>query len=200
MSEQKREVVHDIFINVHCIALSNLHPISFPDRKTVCVSYWVSGNKTNSTPNPNPQSGSTVMSRASAHGRSQLKLQNFGVGGYTEKVLKWFNYPRARAHPRCEVGSHGVELTCIVGLSVLQGQPNSGEGYIVLQSGPIRSLIAKFPQRSVVACSVWISCCKGGTLQTKPRTGVCEPDVMASKAHQSYVSSADLPSDSLCKN
>ena len=23
MSEQKREVVHDIFINVHCIALSN---------------------------------------------------------------------------------------------------------------------------------------------------------------------------------
>ena len=24
MSEQKREVVHDIFINVHCIALSNL--------------------------------------------------------------------------------------------------------------------------------------------------------------------------------
>ena len=24
MSEQKREVVHDIFINVHCISLSNL--------------------------------------------------------------------------------------------------------------------------------------------------------------------------------
>ena len=24
MSEQEREVVHDIFINVHCIALSNL--------------------------------------------------------------------------------------------------------------------------------------------------------------------------------
>jgi len=37
----------------------------------------------------------TVLARASAHGRSQLKLkhQNLGVGGYTEKVLKWFNYP-----------------------------------------------------------------------------------------------------------
>ena len=40
----------------------------------------------------------------------------------------------------------------------------------------------------------------------RPRTGVCEPlmpDVMALKAHQnncSYVSSADLPSDSLGKN
>ena len=33
--------------------------------------------------------------------------------------------------------------------------------------------------------------------------GECEPDVVAPKAHQnncSYVSSADLPSDSLCKD
>ena len=44
----------------------------------------MSGNKTSSTPNPNPQSGSTVLSRASAHGRSQLKLQNLGVGVYTK--------------------------------------------------------------------------------------------------------------------
>ena len=29
---------------------------------------------------------------------------------------------------------------------------------------------------------------------------VCEPDVVAPKAHQSFVSSADLPSDSLRKN
>ena len=39
-----------------------------------------------------------------------------------------------------------------------------------------------------------------------PRTGVCKPlmpNVVASKPHKnnhSYVSSADLPSDSLCKN
>ena len=161
----------------------------------------MSGNKTSSTHNPNPQSGSTVLSRASAHGHSQLKLQNLGVGGYTEKVFKWFNYPRARAHPGCKVGSHGAQSTCIVGSSMLcRGQPYSGEGCIVLQSRPTRSLIAKFPQCSVVACSVRISCCKGGTLRTKPRTDVCEPHVVATKVHQSYVSSADLPSDSLRKN
>ena len=44
----------------------------------------MSGNKTSSTLNPNPQSGSTVLSRGSTHGHSQLKFQNFGVGGYTE--------------------------------------------------------------------------------------------------------------------
>ena len=27
----------------------------------------------------------------------------FEGGGYTEKLLKWFNYPHARAHPGCEV-------------------------------------------------------------------------------------------------
>ena len=41
--------------------------------------------------------------RVSAHGCSQLKRQNLRVGGYTENVLKWFNYPHARAHPGCEV-------------------------------------------------------------------------------------------------
>ena len=48
----------------------------------------------------------TVLSRASTHGCSQLKCQNLGVGGYTEKVLKWFNYPQARAHPGCEASCH----------------------------------------------------------------------------------------------
>jgi len=49
-----------------------------------------------------------LLSRASAHGRSQLKCQKLGVGGYTEKVLEWFNYLRAKAHPGCEVSSQGV--------------------------------------------------------------------------------------------
>ena len=102
-------------------------------------------------------------------------------------MLKWFNYPRARAHPGCKVGSHGAESTCIVSSSVLhQGQPDS--------------LVAKFPQCSVIACSMQISCCKGGTLRTRPQTGVYKPDVVVHKAHQRYVSSAHLPSDSLCKN
>ena len=30
--------------------------------------------------------GISVLSRTSAHGRSQLKYQNFRVGGYTENV------------------------------------------------------------------------------------------------------------------
>ena len=33
----------------------------------------------------------TVLSQASVHGRSQLKCQTLRVGGYTEKVLEWFN-------------------------------------------------------------------------------------------------------------
>jgi len=50
----------------------------------------------------------TVLSRASAHGRSQLKYQKLRVGGYMEEVLKWFNYPHARAHPRCGVRCQGI--------------------------------------------------------------------------------------------
>ena len=93
--------------------------------------------------------------------------------------------------PGCEVSCHGTEWTCIVGSSV------------ILQSGPTRSLVANFLQRSVVACSTQISCCRGRMLQTRPRTGMCEPlmlDVMAPEMHQnnrSYVRSADLPSDTL---
>ena len=125
----------------------------------------------------------------------------FGGGQLHEELLKWFNYPRARAHPGCKVGSHGAKSTFIVGSSVLRrGQPDSGEGSIVLQSRLTCSLIAKFPQCSVVACSTQISCYRGRTLRTRPRTGVCEPDVMVPKVHQSFVTSADLPSDSLRKN
>ena len=54
--------------------------------------------------------------------------------------------------------------------------------------------------------STQILCCSGRTLQMRPWTGMCEPlmpDVVVPKAHQnnrSYVSSADLPSDSLLQN
>ena len=47
--------------------------------------------------------------------------------------------------PTPEVSCHGTKSTCIVGLSTIhRGQPNSGESFIVLQSGPTRSLVAKF--------------------------------------------------------
>ena len=63
-----------------------------------------------------------------------------------------------------------------VGLSVIhRGQSDSGESCIALQSRPTRSHVAKFPQRSVVTCSTRISCCRGRTLQTRPRTGMCKP-------------------------
>ena len=56
---------------------------------------------------------------------------------------------------------------CVITSSLLcRGQPDSGESCImlqsciVLQSWPTHSLIAKFPQHSVVACSTQISYCR----------------------------------------
>ena len=89
---------------------------------------------------------------------------------------------------------------------IRQGQPYSGESCIVLQSRPTCILVPKFRQRSVITCSVRISCCRGRMLRMRPQTGVCEPlmpDVVSPKLHQnncSYVSSVDLPSDSLREN
>ena len=79
-------------------------------------------------------------------------------------------------HPECEVSCHGTESICIISSSVIRrGQPNSGESCITLQSGLTRSLDAKFPQRSVIACNTQISCCRGRMLRIRSRTGVCEP-------------------------
>ena len=126
--------------------------------------------------------GYTILSRASTHGHSQPKRHKLRVGSYTEKVLEWFNYPRARAHSRSEVSCQGVPHHRFV---LRRGQPDSGESCIVLQSWPTCSLVAKFLQRPVVACSTQISCCRERTLWMRPKTGVCEPlmpDVVASKA------------------
>ena len=80
--------------------------------------------------------------------------------------------PTQESTPDVKLAAMG-ESTCIIGSSVIRrGQPDSGESCIVLQSGPTRSLVAKFPQRSVAACSMRISCCRGRTLRTRPRTGV----------------------------
>ena len=46
----------------------------------------------------------------------------------------------------------GTELICIIASPVLhQGQLDGGESCIVLESGPTRSLVAKFTQRSSLA-------------------------------------------------
>ena len=102
----------------------------------------------------------TILCRASALGRSQLKHQNLRVGGYihVKEVLKWFNYPHARAHPGYKVSCQRVPHHCFVHASArLAPQWRS---CIVLQSGPTRSLIAKFPQRSIVTCGTRILCWK----------------------------------------
>ena len=113
-------------------------------------------------------------------GACSSSCQKLRVGGYTEKVLEWFNYPRARAHPGWEVNFQGVPNRRFM---LCRGQPDSGESCIVLQteSWPTRSLVAKFPQRSVTTCSTQISCHRERTPRTRPWTGVL-PDVVASKA------------------
>ena len=90
----------------------------------------------------------TLLSRASAHG-SQLKRQNLRVGGYTENSLKWFNYPHARAAMR------------------LNGLASSVR--------PTRSLVAKFSAAFSRRLQYANFVLRGRTLQTRPRTGVCEP-------------------------
>ena len=139
----------------------------------------------------------TVLSRASAHGRSQLKRQNLRVGGYMENSLKWFNYPHARAHPGCEVSCHGTEWTWIIGSSVVRwGQSDSGESCIVLQSGPTCSLVAKFPQHSIVACSTQNFMLQGKNTANEATDGcVWTFDAWCRVAQRTYV-----PSDSLREN
>ena len=71
------------------------------------------------------KSHQTVLSQASAHWHSQLKHLKLWVSGCTEEVLKWFNYPPARSHPRCEVSCQGVPnrlalslCPCFIGASL----------------------------------------------------------------------------------
>ena len=115
----------------------------------------------------------TMLSWTGVHKRSQLKRQKLRMGSYMEEVL---NYPHARAHPGCEVPR---EYRIVASSMLCQVQPDSGESCTVLQSAPTRSLIAKFPQHSVITCSTQVSCCRGRTLRTRPQAGVREPLVFS---------------------
>ena len=54
------------------------------------------------------------------------------VGGYTEKVLKWSTIPVQGSTPDVKLAAR---VYCIVASSVLsQGQPDSGESCVMLQS------------------------------------------------------------------
>ena len=95
----------------------------------------------------------TILSWASAHGRSQLKPQTLGVGGYTEEVLEWFDCPHTSAHPGCKVSCRGVlnRPASWLCLCFNEASPMVEKAMIVLESRPTRSLIAKRLQRSSLA-------------------------------------------------
>ena len=116
----------------------------------------------------------TILSQASAHGRSQLKRQKLRVGGCTEEVLKWFNYPPAKAHPRCEVSCQGVpnRLASLLRLCFIETSPTVEEAATCYKVDRLIASLPGFPQHSVVACSVQILCCRGRTLLMRPEIGV----------------------------
>ena len=63
-------------------------------------------------------------------------------------------YPHARPSPDVKLAAMGPNrLASSVSSVIRRGQPDSGESCIMLQSELIRSLDAKFPQYSVIACS-----------------------------------------------
>ena len=66
------------------------------------------------------------------------------VGGCTEEVLEWFNYPHVGPHPSYEV-RYRINLDHLL-LVLCRSQPDSGESCIVLEGGLTRSLTAKLPQ------------------------------------------------------
>ena len=125
------------------------------------------------------------MSRASAHGRSQLKHQKRRWAVTRRKSLNGSTIPEQGATPNAKLAARGYEIDLHRRSSVLhRRQPDSRESCIVLQSELTRSLIAKFPQCLVVTWNTQILCCRGRTLQTRLRMDVCEPlmsDVVAPK-------------------
>ena len=141
-----------------------------------------------------------MLSRASAHGRLQFKLKKLRVGGYMEKELKWFNYLRARTHPGCEVSYQCVPnpLASLLRPCFVEASPTVEKAISCYKAD---RLVALLPIFRTVRLSLANFVLQGRTLWMRPRTGVCE-DVVVPKEHQNnrnYVSSVDLPSDSLCK-
>ena len=85
-----------------------------------------------------------------------------------------------------QVPTRGTESICIVALPVLRrGQPDGGESCIVLESGPIRSLVAKLPQHLSLAVHEFRAASNDRCEQGYRR--VCAkllPDVVTPEVHQ----------------
>jgi len=144
----------------------------------------------------------TVLSRAGAHGHSQLKCQNLRVGGYTKNSLKWFNYPRARAHPGCEVSCMGLNgLASSVRPWFVKASPTVEKAVSCYKANRLIASLLSFRsvQSSLAVCEFRAAgeeCYKQGYGQRR-----CEQTFDAwchvAEVHQnycSYVRSVDLPS------
>ena len=135
---------------------------------------------------------------------SSSSTKKLRVGGCTEEVLAWFNYPRASAHPGA-ARWYWIDLHCCF----TRASSRPAQWWRRLYRARKRTDPYPCCQASTmfVAWSMRISCCKRGTLQTRLRMGGCEtllPDVAAAEAHQndhSYVRELSRPTfSSLRKN
>ena len=72
---------------------------------------------------------------------AQLKHQNLSVRVATRRCFKWLDYPHTRAHPGWEVSCQGYRIN--LHHRFVEGQPDSGESCIMLQSRSVHSFVAK---------------------------------------------------------
>ena len=120
-------------------------------------------------------------------GTRSSSAKNWGWAVTRRRCFKWFNYLPAGANPSCEVSCQGVlnRLASSLWPCFIEASPTVEKDVMCYKADQLVALLPSF--HGVYS----------------PWTGVCELDVVAPKAHQinySYVSSADLPSDSLCKD
>ena len=134
----------------------------------------------------------TVLSRASAHGHSQLKRQNLRVSSCTEEVLKWFNYQTG-----CKVSCQGVpnRLASSLRSCFIEASPTVEKAVTCCKAD---QLVASLP--SFYSIQSWLAvrkfraageeCCEQGHGQ------VCV-NLMSWPQKCLRTIAADLPSDSL---
>ena len=85
----------------------------------------------------NHQPSQSILSRASAHGRSQLKRYKLRVGSYTKEVLECLH---ASACPRCLPGALNQPAS-LLHPRFIKASLNGGKHCIVLESRLTRSLV-----------------------------------------------------------
>ena len=78
--------------------------------------------------------------------KGMSSTKNWG-GQLTEEVLEWFSYPRASAHPRCEVSSQWVPNRPILSLRSCSTEASPMvEKLYCAKSGLTCSIVANLPK------------------------------------------------------